>query len=128
MKTNRIVHKLQAKINLGSNDSIQHFLVGGAPTFTPIGMSHNGRPHLPFRSSKKKKNQPHAILPNLHGNPSSVKWKTTFQIRQIHYNKINIIILKFMLNLEFTIKWVKYNNTSPLINTISQLNISTLCL
>ena len=65
-------------------------------------------PASPFIHKKKikiknKKNN-HAILPNLHGNPSSVEWKTTFQIWKIRYNKINIIILKFMLDLEFRIK------------------------
>ena len=42
-------------------------------------------------------------MPNLCEKPSSVKGKTTGQIRSIHYNKIEITILKFMPKLEFTI-------------------------
>ena len=37
------------------------------------------------------------------GNPSSVEGKTTGQIQSIHYNKIEITILKVMPKLEFTI-------------------------
>ena len=75
METNKIVHKLQIKINHSSYDLIQHSLAGGYPYSHTQGVSHNGRSRLPFHSSKKKKKKKinHAILPNLHGNPSSVE-------------------------------------------------------
>ena len=59
METNKIVDKLQVKINHSSYDLIQHSLAGGYPYGHTQGVSHNGRSRLPFHSSKKKKkNQP----------------------------------------------------------------------
>ncbi len=40
---------------------------------------------------------------NFRGKPSSVEGKITGQIRSIHYNKIEITILKLYPKLEFTI-------------------------
>ena len=75
METNKIVHKLQIKLNHSSYDLIQHSLAGGYP----YGHTQGGKsqwslpPPLSFIKEKKKKKINHAILPNLHGNPSSVE-------------------------------------------------------
>ena len=67
----------------------------------------------------------------LYGKPSSVEKKTTGQIQSIHYNKIEITILKLYAKLEFTTNWkntiilLETNTTSPQNQAVRSSTLNT---